>query len=348
LYDGTSKPAVNSWISYTRLKRSKLVGVKIRKLEPSTDVKYVNNIKPSVLSLLYTYTLPDFAILLVITIAYTFANSQNEEGGSLPVNSLLRLLVVSVLPIGINIMVLLIFFVVSIVLGPPITFIFEKFPSVVSFIVLSISVLNYVIFFEILWFLQGWDFSKTILGLAASISLQKLFFSLLNILFLSKEFDHDKSTRAWWSGKWVWAGLGWKVLTQPLREFICKITELSYFTGDIILGHIILIAQLPLILIPYADKWHSLMLFWSKPSTQRRPTCFTRKQRKSRVIHAILNATIFLFAITLITCIFIFPFVIKDILEIDLYLYSPDILEDYDLIQPMSMERQPMGFSWMV
>jgi 1,3-beta-glucan synthase len=59
--------------------------------------------------------------------------------------------------------------------------------------------------------------------------------------------------------------MGWHSLSQPGREFLCKITELGYFAADFVLGHIILFFMLPALAIPYADKFHSVILFWLRP-----------------------------------------------------------------------------------
>ena len=37
------------------------------------------------------------------------------------------------------------------------------------------------------------------------------------------------------------------------------------FAGDFILGHVILFLLLPVLVIPFADKFHSVMLFWLRP-----------------------------------------------------------------------------------
>jgi len=81
--------------------------------------------------------------------------------------------------------------------------------------------------------------------------------------------------------------LGLHAISQPGRELLCKITELGMFSADFILGHVILFFQLPIILFPYADRIHSTMLFWLRPSRQIRPPIYSSKQsklRKKRVI----------------------------------------------------------------
>jgi len=71
-------------------------------------------------------------------------------------------------------------------------------------------------------------------------------------------------------------------MSQPGREFLCKITELGMFAGDFVLGHVILFMMLPLILIPKIDTVHSVMLFWLRPSRQIRPPIYSMKQSKLR------------------------------------------------------------------
>lgn len=59
--------------------------------------------------------------------------------------------------------------------------------------------------------------------------------------------------------------MGWHSVSQPAREFLCKITELSMFAADFVLGHFLLFIMLPVILVPKIDMLHSMMLFWLRP-----------------------------------------------------------------------------------
>jgi len=70
--------------------------------------------------------------------------------------------------------------------------------------------------------------------------------------------------------------------TQPSREFVCKLVEQMMFGGDFILGHGLLFVQLPILCIPFIDRWHSMLLFWLRPSRQIRPPIFSLKQNKLR------------------------------------------------------------------
>jgi 1,3-beta-glucan synthase len=118
-----------------------------------------------------------------------------------------------------------------------------------------------VAFFEFLWFLELWDASHAVLGLIAVIAIQRCIHKILISVFLSREFKHDETNRAWWSGKWYGRGLGAHVMSQPPREFIVKIIELSLWSGDLLLGHFLLFMLTPPILIPYIDRLHATSTF---------------------------------------------------------------------------------------
>ncbi len=58
---------------------------------------------------------------------------------------------------------------------------------------------------------------------------------------------------------------------------------MSYFAGDFVLGHFILFLQAPIILIPFIDYWHSMTLFWLRPTNLiRGRRIFGRKQSRRR------------------------------------------------------------------
>src|SRR5271170_203677 len=76
--------------------------------------------------------------------------------------------------------------------------------------------------------------------------------------------------------------LGLHAISQPGREYLCKIIELSLFAADFILSHVLLFLLLPALMIPYVDRWHSVILFWLRPSRQIRPPIFSMKQNRLR------------------------------------------------------------------
>ena len=99
------------------------------------------------------------------------------------------------------------------------------------------------------------------------IAIQRAIHKILISVFLSREFKHDETNRAWWTGRWYGRGLGVHVMSQPAREFIVKIIELSLWSSDLLLGHLLLFMLTPPILIPYFDRLHATILcefsyFW--------------------------------------------------------------------------------------
>ncbi|EGW34545.1 glucan synthase [Spathaspora passalidarum NRRL Y-27907] len=338
---GNSKPRISSWINFTRLKRSRLVGVKSKRYSINEEIKVVSEVKPSRFKLVISETLQQFVVISLVGFAYLFANSQNDARGTYPVNSILRILLVSFGPIVVNVAILIVFFVLSVITGPIFTLFCKKYPSFLASGAHALAVINHVFFFELLWLLQNWNFSRTLLGLALSILLQSWFLQTLTILFISREFRHDRSNRSWWSGKWATAGLGWYIITQPLRETICKLTEMTYFAGDLVASHVILYAQFPILFIPYVDKWHSLMLFWLKPGNQLRPRILSKRQKRKRRFQANLYLLIFLLSFVAFASIFVVPIVANKYFDIDYDSYMPGVLQE--LVQPYVIASSRKG-----
>ena len=110
------------------------------------------------------------------------------------------------------------------------------------------------------WFLELWDASHAVLGVIAIIAIQRAIQKILISVFLSRELKHEETNRAWWTGKWYGRGLGAHAMSQPAREFIVKIIELSLWSSDFLIGHLLLFILTPPILIPYIDRLHSMML----------------------------------------------------------------------------------------
>jgi 1,3-beta-glucan synthase len=132
----------------------------------------------------------------------------------------------------------------------------------------------------------------------AASAIQRFFYKVIIAVALTREFKTDTSNIAFWTGKWY--SMGWHSVSQPAREFLCKITELGMFAGDFVIGHMILFSMLPVIAVPKVDKIHSVMLFWLRPryaiarssvksplanescSRQIRPPIYSLKQSKLR------------------------------------------------------------------
>ena len=341
LSSGNTCSSTCSWIGYTRSTRSRFTGVKLYgNYDDDDKLNYLYHVRPSRFNTVISSSIMELIGIGFIATAYLFSNALNDTRMGVATPGLMRLLIVTFGPVVVNMTIVLVFFIISCVFGPIISLAFKHFPSGLAIVAHSLSVINYVIFFELLWFLQNWDISRTILGFALSISIQSWFLRTLICCIVSKEFKHDKTNKAWWSGKWATAGLGWHLFFQPLREFICKVAEMSYFVADVVIGHIILFVQFPLLFIPYIDKWHMLMLLWLKPNSQLRPRLLNKKQRRKVRITVQLYFLIFVIILALFSMIFVVPMVAKHVFEIDMEEFFPIFLTDLVQVLPLNSSKK--------
>jgi 1,3-beta-glucan synthase len=211
-------------------------------------------------------------VLVAITlIPYLFINAQtgvvpdiNEPDAKLePSAALIRVALVAFGPIAVNAGVLAGLFAMACCAGPLLGMCCKKFGAVLAAIAHAVAVIMLFAFWVVMFFLEGFNFTKALSGMIAVVAIQRFFFKLIICLALTREFKTDTSNIAWWTGKWY--TMGWHTVTQPGREFLCKITELGMFAADFILGHFVLFVMLPPLLVPMADKIHSVMLFWLRP-----------------------------------------------------------------------------------
>jgi 1,3-beta-glucan synthase len=132
------------------------------------------------------------------------------------------------------------------------------------------------------WFLELFDASHAVLGVICIIAIQRAIQKILIAVFLTREYKHDETNRAWWTGRWYGRSLGGSAFSQPAREFVVKVVEMSLWSSDFLMGHILLIFLTPPILIPYFDRLHATMLFWLRPGKQIRAPLFSVKQKRQR------------------------------------------------------------------
>ncbi|KAH3685666.1 hypothetical protein WICPIJ_003350 [Wickerhamomyces pijperi] len=335
LSSGNIKGSGDSWISHIRSIRIQVTGSKRKKILGKAGDKLASDFKkPSFFNLLFSDIIPHLFLITVVFCSFLFANSQNEVRTVKKSNSILRILIFSVGPIAINSGILLLFFMISVAIGPFLTFCIPLFPSLISTIVHSLGIVNHLACFELFWFMQNWDFKTTVLGTFLCITIQSLIFKLIVIIFLTREFKHDRTNRAWWSGKWATAGLGWSIFTQPWREFLCKVIEMSTFVLDFVLGHFILFVQVPFLFIPYIDRWHSLLLFWLRPERQLRPQILSSKKRRKRRLQVHLYSLVFLLVLALFVGLLIAPYIITEVIGVDLHEMAPEFVSG--IIQPIN------------
>ncbi|CAN3377239.1 hypothetical protein DIURU_003510 [Diutina rugosa] len=288
---GNSKWHRNSWIGYVRLSRSRVTGFK-RKLVGDVSEKSAGDATRAHRSnVIFASIFPTAVYTAGLFIAYTFINAQTgvvtyEYNGvvkqAAPVNSVLRLIICALGPVVVNAGVVGGCFGLACCAGPLLGLCCKKTGSVMAGIAHGIAVVIHVAFFIIMWVMEGFNFARMLLGFATCIYCQRFIFKILTVLCLTREFKNDKANTAFWTGKWYNTGMGYMAFTQPSREFVAKIIEMSEFAGDFVLAHLILFVQLPILCIPLIDRWHSTMLFWLKPSQLIRPPIYSLKQARLR------------------------------------------------------------------
>lgn len=343
LTSGNARPKSDSWIAHVRSTRMAITGSKTKRSPKDTTFMGSNYKRPSIKSTFISQVFSKIVTTIVISVAYLFANAQNETINTQPANSLLRLLVVSFGPIAINAAILPVFFVVSIVASPIISCCSKSFPGMLANLAHLTSVVTYIVFFEFLLLCQNWNIPKSILGLFASFAIQDLVFKMVTILILSREFKQEKSSKAWWTGAWITSGLGWNMFTQPFREYICKVIEQSYFALDFLMSHFILLCQVPILSIPYIDTIHSVLLLWLKPENLlKKPVYSNSKRRQRRRITALYFILFFLVIGSLVALIGT-PIILAKWFQVDFDQYLPEFMNI--LLQPVEIVSKKKGLA---
>ncbi|KAF9938898.1 1,3-beta-D-glucan synthase [Mortierella alpina] len=315
---GNSRTHVSSWISYCRTLRTRITGYKRKRLgHPSErlggDIPKANFGVIFVSEIVFPMLQMAFCVICYMFVR-SFPTDADGQSGTVFTSGLLRVGVFAVGPLIVNAGVLAALCGVSLLLGPFMSLCCVKFGSVVAAFAHGFAVLSMIGFFEALWALEAWNTSHAVLGIIATISVQRLIFKVLITVFLTREFKHDETNRAWWTGKWHGRGLGFHVISQPLREYVCKIIEMSMFACDFIMGHVILFMLFPICLIPWVDRWHSTMLFWLRPSKQIRPPIFSAKLRSQRRRVAWSYGALFLFLFFVFVVLIVGPLVFQQYL----------------------------------
>lgn len=279
---GNTKWHRNSWIGYVRLSRSRITGFKRKMINDDSEKSAGDSPRAHRSTIIVSDTIPCAIYTAGLFIAYTYMNAQTGVRDVKKVNSVLRLIICALAPIVINIGVLFGCLGMSCCSGPLFGMCCKKTGAVMAGVAHGIAVVIHLAFFVVMWVLEGFHFARMLVGIATMVYVQRLIFKCMTLFLLTREFKNDHSNVAFWTGKWYGSGLGIAAWTQPAREFCAKIIEMSHFAGDFVLGHFILFCQLPIVLIPTIDRWHSLMLFWLKPNRQIRPPIYTLKQARLR------------------------------------------------------------------
>ncbi|KAF8911358.1 1,3-beta-glucan synthase [Mucidula mucida] len=292
---GNSRSHNNSWIGYCRLSRTMITGYKKKKLGHPSEKLSGDLPRATWHAVLFSEVIFPAVMAILFVIAYMFVKSFPVDG-EIPPSPLVR---------------------IAYLFGTYARPVVPMFGSVMAFIAHFLGSLGMVGFFEFLWFLERWDTSHAVLGLIACVAIQRAVHKILISVFLSREFKHDETNRAWWTGRWYGRGLGTHVMSQPAREYIVKIIELSLWSSDLIIGHILLLMLSLPVFIPYFDRFHATLLFWLRPSKQIRAPVYSLKQRKTRHKIIVKYGLLFIAVIVLFAVLIALPVVFHTTLKFD-------------------------------
>ncbi|KAI1003790.1 1,3-beta-glucan synthase component [Podosphaera aphanis] len=345
---GNSRSHGSSWIAYCRLSRTRITGYKRKALGDPSSKMSGDVPRAAFANLFFGEIIGPLLVVAVTLIPYLFINAQvgvlaenNQDkigdAGVQATNSLLRVGIVALAPIAINAGVLAAMFGMACCMGPLLSMCCKKFGSVLAAIAHAVAVIGLLIIFEVMFFLEGFQFARTLLGMIAATAIQRFIYKLIIGLALTREFKSDTSNIAFWTGKWY--SMGWHSVSQPARELLCKITELGMFAGDFVLGHTLLFLMLPVILIPQIDKAHSVMLFWLRPSRQIRPPIYSMKQSKLRKRRVWRYAVVYFMMLTIFLALLIGPIVAGSMILSNTSSLTSDPSKTMYLFQPVGLNN---------
>jgi 1,3-beta-glucan synthase len=252
----------------------------------------------------------------VFVVAYMFVKSFPDDTGHQPPSPLIRITLVAVGPIVWNATMLITLFFVSLLLGPVFSK-WQKFGSYMAAFAHFSALVGIIAFFEFFWFLELWNASHAVLGVISIVAIQRAIQKILIAVFLTREFKHDETNRAWWTGQWYGRGLGHSAISQPAREYVVKIVEMSLWSSDFLLAHILLIILAVPLFIPWCDRIHSTMLFWLRPSKQIRAPLFSTKQKRQRQWIVIKYTLVYLAVVAGLVVLIALPALLRDRLKFD-------------------------------
>jgi 1,3-beta-glucan synthase len=144
---GNSRTKASSWYGYCRLSRTMITGYKKKKLGHPSEKLSGDVPRATWRAVVLSEIIWPICFAVLFIVAYMFVKSFPDREGNQPPNPLLRIGVVSIGPILWNATVLLVFFVISLFLGPMMGS-WPKFGSVIAAIAHLLALVGIISFFE--------------------------------------------------------------------------------------------------------------------------------------------------------------------------------------------------------
>ncbi|PYH84167.1 1,3-beta-glucan synthase component GLS2 [Aspergillus uvarum CBS 121591] len=347
---GNSRSHASSWIAFCRLSRTRITGYKRKLLGVPSEKGSGDVPRARISNIFFSEIIAPLVVVGVTLVPYLYINSRTgiSNDNKHASNAIVRIAIVAFGPIAINAGVAGMFFGMACCMGPIFSMCCKKFGAVLAAIAHAIAVIVLLAIFEVMFFLESWSWPRCVMGMIAMAAIQRFIYKLIISLALTREFKNDQSNIAWWTGKWY--SMGWHTLSQPGREFLCKITELGYFSADFVLGHILLFVMLPALCMPYVDKFHSVILFWLRPSRQIRPPIYSLKQSKLRKRRVVRFAILYFTMLVIFLILIIAPLVARNQninlgSSLPMNIMQPLDKDNNDTIASYTGKGLPIGFS---
>lgn len=147
---GNSRSHNNSWIGYCRLSRTMITGYKKKKLGHPSDKMSGDVPRAGWRAVIVSEILFPIFMAILFIIAYLFVKSFPGTNGKQPPAALIRIAVISLGPIVWNAAILLVFFMVSLFLGPVLDPRFPLFGATMASMAHVLAIVGMVGFFEFL------------------------------------------------------------------------------------------------------------------------------------------------------------------------------------------------------
>ena len=336
LFGGNTRKSGGGWAAFKRSRRSKFTGSKknkriIERRETTIGTTSFKNLHLD----LGTPFLEAFIYLM----PYLFINSQTGVLEPVPVNPLLRIFILSFLPITLSVSFNVFILVFNLIFGRLLLMISKKLPGYIATTSHILSVFLMLITIEVNFFLHKWNVVRTICSSIVILRVHSFLLKVVYVLVLTKEYDGDEANSAWWSGQWSYKEFGWCLLTQPFRELIVKTVELCMFGYDFVLIHFLLNAMAPLTLLPFVDRVHTSMLFWMKPKMFKDPISTTREKRMRK--YGLVKYLVLYMAISGVLMAVVLTPIFSERISTFLEIYIPDTFSE--LFQPNFQNNNDTG-----
>jgi len=316
---GNSRSHANSWIGYCRLSRTRITGYKRKRLGHPSEKLVADLPRASWKTILIHELLMPTMVAVIFAVTYAYVKSFPAPGLTFEdgefQGGIARLAIIVLVPIAWNAVVLLVLFFVSLFFGPALQSCCAKFGSVMASLAHGLAILGLFAVLEFFWYIEYWNSANTVLGIVAMIAIQRAIFKFLTGIVISREFKHDETNRAWWTGRWYGRGLGGSAFSQPLREYIVKIIEMSQFSADFINAHLLMFALSIPLAVPFIDRIHSTALFWLRPSKQIHAPIYSLRQRAQRRSIVMRYSIVFLFAWLVFLALILVPAIVQAVMS---------------------------------